>query len=297
MGQQEKQRALPYRYSTMERTEHDAVNGQTRQRPRWRQALSVLGGVALAAYVVLFIVGLWFSDRCIFFPPQPPEYSATQPGLRFIPMTTGERIAAIYLPNPDARYTLLYSHGNGNDLGDGQVVAAQLHAMGFAVLAYDYPGYGHSDGQPSEEGCYRAIDAAYAYLTETLRIPADRIIIFGHSLGGGPSADLAARKPAAGLVLESTFTTAFRVSTGVRVLPFDKFNSLAKLSRVRCPVLVIHGTRDTVIPPWHGQALYRQANQPKFSYWVAGADHNDLIDVGGEAYADRLRAFAASLSR
>jgi fermentation-respiration switch protein FrsA (DUF1100 family) len=104
--------------------------------------------------------------------------------------------------------------------------------------------------------------------------------------------DLAARKPLAGLIMESAFTTAFQVVLPIPVLPFDKFRNIDKIKRVNCPVLVMHGKADEVVPFSHGQKLFAAAPEPKLSFWVEEASHNDLMWVAGERYAEILREFA-----
>ena len=163
--------------------------------------------------------------------------------------------------------------------------------MGLNVFAYDYHGYGASGGVPSEEAAYQDIDAAYEYLTGELSIPPERIILYGYSLGSGPSVDLAARRPVGGLILEGAFVSTFRVITVYPILPFDKFNNIRKIKRVKVPVMVIHGTKDNVIPFFHGQKLYSAANEPKTSMWVDGAGHFDLIPTMGLEYNSRIMSF------
>ena len=127
---------------------------------------------------------------------------------------------------------------------------------------------------------------------ETMHIQPNRIIAFGRSVGSGPAADLASRRPVAGLILESAFTSAFRVMTRVSILPFDKFDNLRKIKTVHCSVLIIHGTQDSVINASHGRELFAAANEPKQALWVQGANHNDVAFVGGARYADSLKEFA-----
>ena len=127
-------------------------------------------------------------------------------------------------------------------------------------------------------------------------VPPSRIIIYGRSVGGGPSVDLARRKPVAGLVLESTFVSAFRVVTHISLYPFDKFPNLNKIKQVNCPLLIIHGTDDEVIPFWHGQELFAVAEQPKRFLQVEGARHNDVLWVAGEQYAEVLHEFVSLIS-
>ena len=256
----------------------------------WGWSLLRLG---LLIYLGLCAYAFFFSDS-LLFQPRSSSYEDNEAIIK-LPVPNGEKIAAIHLPNPDADFTILYSHGNGEDLGDMMFLFHELRVGGFAVFAYDYRGYGTSDGKPSEQRVYQDINAAYRYLTQTLEVPPERIIALGRSLGGGPSIDLATREPLGGLILESTFTTVFRVMTHISILPFDKFPNIGKLDRVNCPVLVIHGTADNTIPLHHGKQLFEAAKEPKQAFWVEGAGHNNLWSVAGDRYLETLRTFAHSL--
>jgi hypothetical protein len=227
----------------------------------------------------------------MIFLPQPSSYQDTQAILK---LTTPDRIrlSAVYLPNPASPYTILYVHGNAEDLGDIQPVLQQLRTIGFSVFAYDYRGYGTSEGTPSERNAYRDIDTAYNYLTQHLAVPSQQIIAYGRSVGAGSAVDLAARKPLAGLIVESAFTTAFRVVVPIPILPFEKFRNIGKIKKVNCPVLVMHGKADEVIPFPHGQKLFAAAPEPKLSLWVDEAGHNDFMWVAGKRYVEALREFA-----
>ena len=245
---------------------------------------------AIFIYACICLYAFLFADHTIFQPP-PSSYQDTS---EIIKLESAEniKISALYLANPEANYTILYSHGNAEDLGDIKPILNQLQVLGFAVLAYDYRGYGTSTGRSSEHGAYEDINAAYNYLTQQLNIPPSKIIAYGRSVGGGPAIDLASREPLGGLVVESTFTTAFRVITRIQLLPFEKFANIDKIKKVHCPVLVIHGTIDRVIPFVHGQKLYEAANEPKRFLEVEGADHNDLVLVANQEYGKTLQAFA-----
>src|SRR5574342_467910 len=117
----------------------------------------------------------------IFLPPA-PSYP-DMPDVIRLATASGERIAAVYLPNPRATYTMLFSHGNAEDLGGIRPLLPVLQDLGFSVLAYDYRGYGLSEGQPSERNVYADIDAAYDYLTRDARVQPGRLILYGRSLG------------------------------------------------------------------------------------------------------------------
>ncbi len=237
-----------------------------------------------------FALYVFFRADSMIFLPQPASYENAKDLLK-LPVTPTEQISALYLPNPEAKYTLLYIHGNAEDLGDIRPLLDRLHRYGFGVFVYDYRGYGTSNGNPSERNAYQDADAAYSYLTQQLKIPPEQIIVYGRSVGGGSAVDLATRQPVGGLILESTFTSAFRVVVPFPILPFDKFSNLDKLRKVHCPVLVMHGQADETIPIQHGRRLYEAARDPKMSLWVAEAGHNDLDRVAGERYQKTLVAF------
>jgi abhydrolase domain-containing protein 17 len=233
-----------------------------------------------------FAVYVFFRADSMIFMPQAASYQDNTDILK-LPVSNTEKISARYFP----KYTILYSHGNASDLGDMRPTFDRLNKWGFSVFAYDYRGYGTSDGSPSEKNVYQDADAAYAYLTKELKIPPQQIIIYGQSVGGGAASELAAKHPVAGLILESTFTSAFRVVVPVPILPFDKFTNQDKLSKVRCPVLVMHGEADDIIPLQHGQGLYASAPEPKQSLWIPGAGHNDFMEVAGDRQQKALLSF------
>ena len=244
-------------------------------------------------YASLACIGWLWSDRLIFLPPT-STYTARELPVRLIEADGGREVATLYLEHPDSRYTLLFSHGNGEDLGHLAPFLQELRSYGFSVLAYDYQGYGLSTGgPPGERATYRDIEAVHDYATAQLGIDPQRLLVHGRSVGTGPSLHLATTRRIGGLILESGFTSAFRVMTRVPLLPFDRFHNLRRLSDVSVPVLVMHGTRDRVIPFRMGRQLYEAAPEPKVQLWVQGAGHNDLAWVAGPNYARALRELAA----
>ncbi len=242
-------------------------------------------------YLALFCYAFFFTEQTIFH-PSPASYRDNERILK-LPSGEGTAISAVYLPTPSARYTLLYSHGNGEDIGQLRSMFTKLQGMGFSVLAYDYHGYGTSPGRPTEANAYRDEEAAYDYLIKTRGVPAKRIIAIGHSLGSAMAIDLASRRPLGGLIIESAFVSADRIVTTIPLLPFDKFQNLAKISQVHCPVLVMHGKQDRTVPFWHGERLFAAANEPKRALWIEDAGHNDLFDTAGPRYEQALQAFVA----
>jgi len=279
------------------KTDSNKKSGQKRLRTLllgefspWRIVRSLL-----FIYLAIGCYAFFFSDRQIF-QPQPSSYPDNR---NLIKLTTAKniQISAVYLPSPQSTYTVLYSHGNGEDLGDVRPLLEKIRALGVNVFAYDYEGYGISQGSATEQNAYRDIDAAYHYLTTVLKQPPNRIVVYGRSIGSGPSIDIATRQPIGGLVVESGFTSIFRVITRIPIFPVDKFPNINKIGAVHCPVLFIHGTNDQTIPLWHGRALFDRANQPKTFLEVSGADHNDVEQVAGEQYNQALRSFLQTLEQ
>ena len=257
------------------------------------RVLRIMPLLLLALYLGLSLFAYFLSDRMIFL-PHPSSYPDSAEILK-ITTARGKKISAVYLPHPTAKFTLLVSHGNAEDLGDDRYWLDNLRHAGFSVFAYDYEGYGTSDGKPDEKACYEDAAAAYEFLAVDLKTAPDRIIIFGRSVGTGPAAYIAAKRPSAGLILQSPFVSAFRVLTRVPLLPFDKFPNYKYIRHVHSPVLIMHSRADSVIPFWHGQKIFNLANPPKQSFWAINADHNDLDLAKG--YTEAIQAFAATLGK
>lgn len=262
---------------------------------RLKRFLRLILPVVIGFYLINMLLAFSFADKLIF-QPQPSSYRDNS---EIIKLTTanGDKISAGFFRNSAAEHTILFSHGNAEDLGTATLFLEELRNAGFAVFAYDYRGYGTSEGKPSEENAYQDAQTAYRYVTEELKIPPEKIIVHGRSLGGAVAVDLAAREKCGGLIVESSFVSAFRVVTKYPIFPFDKFQSLKKISRVKCPVLFIHGRRDSLIPFWHAEQLIAAANEPKFSLWIDEAGHNNIYSVGKKAYLEKIRDFAANLPK
>ena len=243
----------------------------------------------LGIYMVFFLYALFFADHLVFR-PQPASYTDDERILK-VKTREGTTISMRYLSNPGATYTILYSHGNAEDLGDIQEVLHQFYKHGFSIIAYDYSGYGTSSGEPSEDAAYADISAVFDYAVQQIGLRAHDMLIFGRSIGASPSLDLAARENVGGLIIESPFVSAFRVITTIPIFPVDKFDNLRTITAVSCPVLVIHGKRDSTIPFWHGEKLYERANPPKMKLWVDTARHNDVMWSAGEEYWETLERF------
>ncbi|MEG4998203.1 alpha/beta hydrolase [Microcoleus sp. B4-D4] len=197
---------------------------------------------------------------------------------------------------------VLYLHGNGSTLGSTVEHANRFHQLGVSVFAIDYRGYGKSQGDfPSESGVYEDAELAWDYLVKQRGIHPNQIYIYGHSLGGAIAIDLAVRHPeAAGLIVEGSFTSV-REMVDFRqglfwMFPIDflltqRFDSLSKVDRLQMPVLFIHGTADTVVPSPMSKKLFDAAPEPKQLYMVPDGGHNNVAEIGGPEYLQRLSQF------
>lgn len=260
----------------------------------WKRVVKLLLLILILIYLCFFIVA-WLFPHKVIFQPQPASYKDDASIIK-LRTSNGVTISAKFYENDAAVFTILFSHGNAEDIGTIEPFLLKLRENGFTVFSYDYRGYGTSDGTPSEENTYGDIQAAYEYLVEVRKIPAEKIILHGRSLGGAVALDLASRQKVGGLIVESTFTSTIRVLTTISILPFDQYDNLSKIADVKCPLLVIHGRNDRIIPFHHGEKLFATANEPKASLWIEEAGHNNLFNVGREEYLRVIRDFADDLS-
>lgn len=267
-----------------------------------RLAMTLLIGVGAGLILVVVFLRV-LENQFIYFPPRyPVGFSAAENYSLHgeeVWLTTKDhvRLNAYFLPNPSSPKVLLWFHGNAENIGYGMGRLKFYSRLGFNVLAVDYRGYGKSEGSPDEAGVYRDADTAYDFLVQGRHLQPQDIIVLGHSLGGAVAVDLASRRGCGGLIVESSFTSAremarrmFRIPL-IEYIPKTRFDSLAKITQVRAPVLVVHGTRDQVIPFSMGRRLFEAAPEPKFFFPVDGAAHDDIVEVAGERYLERLRAF------
>lgn len=243
----------------------------------------------IVIYFGLVLYAQLVANQSIFLKPK-ATYTDNEEIIK-LQTQDGASLSAIYLKNPNAKYTVLISQGNYSEIGSIRPFLNYFFQNGFSVFTYDYQAYGTSTGKPTEKNSYNAINAAYEYLTKTLKTPPENIIAYGHSLGAAVSIDLATREKLGALILEAPFLSAYRVYTQIPILLFDKYNNVKKITKINCPLLVIHGTRDKIIPFWQGRSLYNRATVPKMHYWVEGADHNDVLIVSGKEYMQTINRF------
>lgn len=257
-----------------------------------RSVIKIVVRVIVVLYVLLLFATYFFGDRIIF-----PGRNSYQDDAKITKVKTkdGLEISLRYLSYPQAEYTILFSHGNAEDLGDVGCILEILRNQGYSVAGFDYRGYGTSQGKVTEKNAYQDIETVYDYLVNEKGVAGDKIILHGRSIGGPVAADLAVKRKVAGLILESSPVAAFQAVTWVPILPFDKLKTLTKLEKVDCPVMVIHGTSDRIVPIWNGRKLLKNVKGAKSHLWVEGAGHNDLLSVAKMKYFEAINEFVQTL--
>ncbi|KAK7271874.1 hypothetical protein RJT34_28126 [Clitoria ternatea] len=231
-----------------------------------------------------------------FFPPQPPSYTVVtasegsgfvipevprKDNVDVLKLRTrrGNEIVAVYVKYHRPTCTMLYSHGNAADLGQMFELFVELsNRLRLNVMGYDYSGYGQSTGKPTECNTYADIDAAYKCLKDQYGVKNEQLILYGQSVGSGPTLDLASRIPELrGVVLHSPILSGLRVLYPVkRTYWFDIYKNIDKIGMVKCPVLVIHGTADEVVDVSHGKQLWELCKVKYEPLWVSGGGHCNL---------------------
>jgi pimeloyl-ACP methyl ester carboxylesterase len=241
-------------------------------------------------------------NAMLFFPSRTIAGSPADAGLAYRDLRfetdDGERLHGWWVSRRAPRLGhVLLCHGNAGNVGDRVLHAALLAAAGFDVLAFDYRGYGHSSGKPSEQGTYRDARAALACLLRQPDVDPSRVLYVGESLGGAVAIELALAHPPAGLVLLSAFTSVREMArVHYRLIPAalvpDAYPSLRLIGGLRAPLLVLHGEDDAIVPVEHGRALLHAAPDPKRLRIVPGAGHNDIVSLAGELLAEEIASWA-----
>jgi fermentation-respiration switch protein FrsA (DUF1100 family) len=215
----------------------------------------------------------------------------------------GTKLFGWYVEAAADRPVILWCHGNAGNIIHRLDNLGRLFMASFSVFLFDYRGYGRSEGRPSEKGLYLDAAGAYDYLTRTRMIRPERLIVFGRSLGAAVAGDLASHKPAAGLVLESSFPSIESVAKihygglPLHWLLGAEFRLIDRLHDLSLPKLIIHGDQDDIIPLSLGRQVFDAAPSPKTFHVVAGAGHNNTYLVGGRVYFNRFEQFALEAIR
>jgi fermentation-respiration switch protein FrsA (DUF1100 family) len=249
-------------------------------RRTWR-----IARVLLFAYLVIILLMMFMENSLLYFPTNYPDGDWQPPGLQFedawFQAVDGTKLHGWFVPHDHPRAVALFAHGNGGNLSHRSDLLRELHDMGVAALAFDYRGYGRSEGSPNESGILADARAARTWLAKKAGIPESQIVLMGESLGGAVAVLLAGEAPARGLVVESSFSSAPDVASyhypwlPVKLLMRTQLNAAEAILRYQGPVLIVHGDADTIVPIQFGRKLFEAANEPKRFVTIPGADHND----------------------
>jgi uncharacterized protein len=272
----------------------------------------ILRALAACVTIVVVLLGLalgiamMIEDRFIYYPAAefvatPDQFQMTYEELD-LRTADGGRVHGWYItPEGEPKAYLLFSHGNGGNISGRLHVADELVRRGAAVLMYDYRGYGRSPGEPSEAGLYSDAEAALAALVERAGGP-DRVVLYGRSLGGGVSWEMAQRHPdLAGIITDATFTSVPDMAGRLIPLPFigtlvrTRMDNHRKVAEVDMPKLLMHGTDDELIPFTMGEELHAAAAAPVRFVPLAGAGHNNTMDVDPATYYGAIDEFLDEL--
>ena len=251
--------------------------------------------VLFVAYSVMGWTLYFMQPKFVYKPLRQVSYTPEELDIDFedviFETADGLQLAGWYMPAKESGYTVLFCHGNGGNIMHRLDTINIFYNLGINCFVFDYRGYGDSEGEPTEEGTYMDAYAAYKWLTENKRIPAEEIIIFGRSIGASIAAQLAGRVRAKALVLESAFTSyvdigkTFYPYMPVRWFARFKYNTIGYVKNVHYPVMIIHSRDDNTVPFEFGMRLYHAANEPKEFVEISGS-HNDGFLASGEIYKD-----------
>ncbi len=252
--------------------------------------------VVVAGGYVALVAAMYFAQRSLqYFPDRtrrPPATLGLQAEEVVVPTQDGEQIVIWHAPPRGDAPVVLYFQGNGGGLDLRVHRFRDLVAHGAGVIAVNYRGFGGSSGSPSEAGILRDAEATYGFAAA--HYPANRIVLWGESLGTGVAVAVAAEHPVARVLLESPYTSITDVGASlywfvpVRALLKDSFHSDERIGKVTAPVMVLHGVRDKVVPIAFGERLFGMIGSPKRFLRLPEAGHNDHDRYGA---LDKVRPF------
>jgi len=266
-----------------------------------RMVYTILIGLALG-YLLLVILVYIRQGSLVYYPTKEIEATPASIGLEYEEITFKTKdninISAWYVPAKNERGTLLFCHGNAGNISHRLDSIRIFHDLGLSVFIFDYRGYGKSSGSPSEKGTYLDAESAWDYLVNIKKVQPKKIILFGRSLGSAVAAELALRRKAAGIIIESGFKSIpalgakFYPYLPVRLISRFKYDTLNKVDKIDIPKLFIYSPQDEIIPYEQGATLFEKAKEPKEFLQVTGR-HNDGFLTSGRIYIDGLNRFVS----
>ncbi len=254
-------------------------------------------------YLGLIAFVYYIQSSLIYYPDMPGRNLVATPeniGLKYqnVQLVTadGINLHGWFIPSSSAKGTVVFFHGNAGNISHRLESIDVFNELDLNVFIIDYRGYGQSEGKLTEKGTYRDAEAAWIYLTETRGISAKKIIIFGRSLGASIATWLASKHPPAGLVIESGFTSIPSMAKRiypflpVRWLTYFQYDTKKNVTKISCPILVVHSKNDEIIPFEEGREIYNAAPETRQFLELQGG-HNEGFLISGSIYVEGLRSF------
>lgn len=281
----------------------------TSRQQMLRNFVLIVPQLALFYLVLSPAVAMPFYNKMLFFPMK--TYYADVDGVAGISKesvrftsSNNNKLAAWYFPVDNPRGTVIISHGNAGNISHRVPLIGVLLNQRFSVLAYDYQGYGSSEGEPSVDGICEDGLAAYDYLTNTRGIAPEKIVVYGESLGGAVASHIATHRKVGAIILQSTFSSLPHVAKKKMMLmrlyplflyPKNKLDSASLLAAPHAPLLIVHGKMDSIIPYEEAEELFSKASEPKKLVALDDANHNDVYGEYIDSFNKVVSAFLDSV--
>ena len=258
----------------------------------------------ITVYVVLFLLVIRYLERNTLYYPM--KEIVTTPGIVgldyeevYFKTDDNKRLHGWFIPNDDARFTIIFTHGNAGNISHRIEKIDMLHRLGLGIFIFDYRGYGKSEGRPSEKGLYKDVEAAYKYLTKKRGISGEDIIAYGESMGGVVAIHLAHKANVRAVITEEAFTSIRDMArTAYPFLPHfifsSRFDALPKIKDVEAAKLIIHSIGDEIVPFRMGKRLFEAAGPPKKFLELRGSHNTAFLDSRKEFIAG-IKAFLEDL--
>lgn len=269
--------------------------------PLSRRALFLItfSDILLISFLLVWFLGIPFLNRSLIYQPESgfnenllTEYELEE---HWVPSSEGNLHAIYKDQNPN--HLVLFFHGNTGNISVNEPNIKYLEAAGTSYFMVDYPGFGKSQGTPTEDTLYEAAELSYKYATENLSWEPENITINGQSLGGAVAIDLAAKVPSKNVIIESSFPSLKSVaehiypSLPISLLLREDYDSLSKVKKITSPILFLHGAEDEILPVSFSEELFRDANEPKYFLELPGLGHNNVKEYTDIEFTNIINEF------
>ena len=259
----------------------------------------------IVVLVLPFLFIRYLEKKTLYYPEQTIEATPKDITLNYeeVAIVTKDsiQISGWFIPSANARATIIFSHGNAGNISHRLEKIMAFNKLNLNVLIFDYRGYGKSKGSPSEKGLYLDAEAVYSYLINKKRIPQEKIIAYGESLGGAVVIDLASRHSLGGIITEGCFTSVKDMAK--KIFPFiptfiysSKYNSLEKIKNIKSPKLIFHSIDDEIVPFEQGRKLFGAASEPKEFAELKGG-HNEAFFISHGIFIEKIEGFVRRMQR